>query len=125
MMEESRPAILFVEDISDTRELVEFSLRQDGFDVKTVQTAQEGLDLARKKSYALILLDIGLPDKDGLQLCREIREFDQKTPIVLYTAYGELLDEQEAARAGAQGCLRKPDDTARLSEALRGYIGQT
>jgi len=125
MMEESRPAILFVEDISDTRELVEFSLQQDGFDVKTVQTAQEGLELARRKSYALILLDIGLPDKDGLQLCREIREFDQKTPIVLYTAYGELLDEQEAARAGAQGCLRKPDDTARLSEALRGYIGQT
>ena len=125
MMEESRPAILFVEDISDTRELVEFSLRQDGFDIKTVQTAQEGLDLARRKSYALILLDIGLPDKDGLQLCRDIREFDTKTPIVLYTAYGELLDEQEAARAGAQGCLRKPDDTARLSEALRGYIGKT
>jgi CheY-like chemotaxis protein len=124
MMEESRPAILFVEDISDTRELVEFSLQQDGFDIKTVQTAQEGLDLARRKSYALILLDIGLPDKDGLQLCREIREFDPKTPIVLYTAYGELLDEQEAARAGAQGCLRKPDDTARLSEALRGYIGK-
>ena len=122
MVEERRPAILFVEDISDTRELVEFSLRQDGFDVKTVQTAQEGLDLARKKSYALILLDIGLPDKDGLQLCREIREFDPQTPIVLYTAYGELLDEQEAARAGAQGCLRKPDDTARLGEALHGYI---
>ena len=122
MMEESRPAILFVEDISDTRELVEFSLRQDGFDIKSVQTAQEGLDLARRNSYALILLDIGLPDKDGLQLCRDIREFDQKTPVVLYTAYGELLDEAEAARAGAQGCLRKPDDTARLGEALRGYI---
>ena len=122
MVEERRPAILFVEDISDTRDLVEFSLRQDGFDIKTVQTAQEGLDLARKKSYALILLDIGLPDKDGLQLCRDIREFDPETPIVLYTAYGELLDEREAARAGAQGCLRKPDDTARLSEALRGYI---
>ena len=124
MVEEKRPAILFVEDISDTRELVEFSMRQDGFDITTVQTAQEGLDLARKKSYALILLDIGLPDKDGLQLCREIRSFDPKTPIVLYTAYGELLDEEEAARAGAQGCLRKPDDTARLSEALRGYIGK-
>ena len=124
MVEERRPAILFVEDISDTRELVEFSLRQDGFDIKTVQTAQEGLENARKNSYALILLDIGLPDKDGLQLCREIRAFDPKTPIVLYTAYGELLDEQEAARAGAQGCLRKPDDTARLSEALRGYIGK-
>jgi two-component system chemotaxis response regulator CheY len=124
MSEDGRPAILFVEDISDTRELVEFSLRQDGFDVTTVQTAQEGLDLAREKSYALILLDIGLPDKDGLQLCRDIRAFNQQTPIVLYTAYGELLDEREAARAGAQGCLRKPDDTGRLSEALREHIAK-
>lgn len=124
-MGESRPAVLFVEDISDTRDLVEFSLRQDGFEVTTVQTAAEGVGLARANQYALILLDIGLPDRDGLQLCRDIREFDTRTPIVLYTAFGDLLDGQEALRAGAQGWLRKPDDTARLGEALREYIGRS
>lgn len=123
-MTESRPAVLYVEDISDTRDLVEFSLRQDGFEVTTVQTATEGLELARQNRYALIMLDIGLPDRDGLQLCRDIRGFDQQTPIVLYTAYGDLLDEQEAVRAGAQGWLRKPDDTARLGQALHEYINQ-
>src|SRR5918912_729643 len=103
--------ILFVDDTADTRDLVEWSLQQEGFAVTSVQTADEGLAHARENSYALILLDIGLPDKDGLELCREIRSFDQKTPILFYTAFSDLLNEKEALQAGAQGCLRKPEDT--------------
>jgi DNA-binding response OmpR family regulator len=114
--------VLFVEDVSDTRELVEFSLGHEGFTVASAQTADEGLTLARRNSYALILLDIGLPDKDGLELCREIRRFDQQTPIYFYTAFADLLDEKEASNAGAQGCLRKPEDTARLGEIARRLI---
>lgn len=117
-----QPHVLFVEDISDTRNLVEFALQQEGFAVTTVQTADAGLECARRESYALILLDIGLPDKDGLQLCREIRDFDRRTPILFYTAYAELLDMHEARDAGAQGCLRKPEDTARLGTLVREHI---
>jgi DNA-binding response OmpR family regulator len=116
--------VLFVEDTSDTRDLVEFTLRQDGFKVVTAQTAEEGLSLARENSFGLILLDIGLPDKDGLELCREIRGFDQQTPIFFYTAFAELLDLNEATKAGAQGCLRKPEDTPRLGEIARQMIEQ-
>ncbi|HVF51119.1 MAG TPA: response regulator [Pyrinomonadaceae bacterium] len=111
-----------MEDTSDTRNLVEFSLQQDGFAVTSVQTAEEGLQHARANSYALILLDIGLPDKDGLELCREIRRFNQQTPILFYTAYADLLDEQEAAKAGAQGYLRKPEDTAQLTAHIRALV---
>ena len=124
-MTDKRPAILFVEDVSDTRDLVEYTLQQDGFAVTSVQTAEEGIEHARAGDYALILLDIGLPDKDGLEVCREIRGFDQTTPVVFYTAFAELLDEQEAMRVGAQGCLRKPEDTARLGSMLRAIIEQT
>jgi DNA-binding response OmpR family regulator len=120
-----RPAILYVEDTQDTRFLVEWSLQQEGFAVSAVQTAEEGLRLARDNSYALILLDIGLTDMDGLQLCREIRGFDTQTPILFFTAYAPLLDHEEAKRAGAQGCLRKPEDTARLVPAIRTLIGPT
>lgn len=123
-METSR-RVLFVEDTSDTRDLVEFSLKQDGFEVVTAQTALEGLTEARANAFALILLDIGLPDKDGLQLCREIRLFDQQTPILFYTAFAELLDLDEAKKAGAQGCLRKPEDTVRLGEVARRLIDET
>src|SRR3954471_6189340 len=116
--------VLFVEDTQDTRSLVEFSLEKEGFKVTTAETADEGLDLARTKNFALILLDIGLPDKDGLELCRDIRRFDQKTPILFYTAFAELLDKEEAAKAGAQVCLRKPEDTARLGEIARKLIDE-
>ena len=118
----SSKEILFVEDTSDTRDLVEFSLGQEGFGVVSAQTAVEGIEQARNRSFALILLDIGLPDKDGLELCREIRKFDQRTPILFYTAYADLLDEDEAWKAGAQGCLRKPEDTARLGEVVRQLV---
>lgn len=123
-MSNNRPAVLFVEDVSDTRDLVEFSLQQDGFAVTSVQTAQEGIAQARSGRYALILLDIGLPDKDGLELCREIRRFDPATPIVFYTAFAELLDKGEVERAGAQGYLRKPEDTAQLGSMIRSVIEQ-
>lgn len=121
-MDDASRQILFVEDTADTRDLVEFSLRGDGFTVTCAQTADEGLTLARANPYALILLDIGLPDQDGLELCREIRRFNQQTPILFYTAFAELLDEEEAIKAGAQGWLRKPEDTARLGEVIRDLI---
>jgi DNA-binding response OmpR family regulator len=121
-MGENSRQVLFVEDTADTRDLVEFALQSEGFTVMTAQTADEGLGLARTKPFALILLDIGLPDKDGLELCREIRRFDQQTPILFYTAFAELLDQEEAAKAGAQGTLRKPEDTARIGEVARKLI---
>ena len=114
--------ILYVEDTSDTRDLVEFSLQNDGFTVTGAQTAEEGLTLARTNSYALILLDVGLPDKDGFELCREIRRFDKKTPILFYTAFADLLDEKEMREVGAQGFLRKPEDTIRIGEVARKLI---
>lgn len=114
--------VLFVDDTADTRFLVEYSLQQEGIKVDSAQTADEALELARKNSYALILLDIGLPDKDGLQLCREIRAFDQQTPILFYSAFAELLDREQAIAAGAQGSLRKPEDTSRLGQVVRSFV---
>lgn len=114
--------ILFVEDTADTRDLVEFGLRDDGFEVVTAQTAEEGLNAARAGEFALLLLDVGLPDKDGLELCREIRRFDAQTPVLFFTAFADLLDHEEARRAGAQGCLRKPEDTNRLSTVIKTLI---
>ncbi len=124
-MVEAARRVLFVEDTSDTRELIEWNLRQHGFAVTSVETADEGLTLARNSNFDLILLDVGLPDKDGLELCREIRGFDGRTPILFYTAFADLLNDEEAVKAGAQGCLRKPEDTARLGEIARNLIEGT
>lgn len=120
-----KPHILFVEDTSDTRDLVEYGLQQEGFRVTSAQTAEDGLALAREGAYALMLLDVGLPDKDGLELCREIRAFDTATPILFYTAFADLLDREQAIAVGAQGCLRKPEDTVRLGAVIRELIEKT
>jgi DNA-binding response OmpR family regulator len=117
---DSQP-VLLVEDTADTRDLIEYSLKGEGFDVVSARTAEEGLALARNGTFAVILLDIGLPDKDGLELCRDIRSFDTTTPILFYTAFAELLDHEAATKAGAQGCLRKPEDTERLGEVVRAF----
>lgn len=117
--------ILFVEDTADTRDLVEFGLRHDGFNVVSAQNAEQGMNLVRAGDYALILLDVGLPDKDGLELCREIRHFNTQTPILFFTAFADLLDHEEARRAGAQGCLRKPEDTNRLPAVIKELIDKS
>ncbi len=116
--------ILYVEDTADTRDLVEFGLRHEGLQGTTAQTAEEGAEEARKKEDARILLDVGLPEKDGLELCREIRRFNQHTPVLFFTAFADLLDHEEARRAGAQGCLRKPEDTSRLAPIIKALIAK-
>ena len=121
-MADASPRVLFVEDQSDTRELVEFSLGREGLNVVSVDTAEEGLARAREGAFALILLDIGLPDKDGLELCRAIRRFDAKTPILFHTAFADLLEENDVFSAGAQGFVRKPEDTIRLGSIIRETI---
>ncbi|HEX8851971.1 MAG TPA: response regulator [Pyrinomonadaceae bacterium] len=121
-MAEKQQAVLFVEDALDTRDLVEYALRQEGFAVTTARTADEGLTLAREQEFALILLDIGLPDKDGLALCQDLRDLGLTAPILFYTAYSELLDPSEVARAGAQRVLRKPEDTAELGSIVRSFV---
>jgi DNA-binding response OmpR family regulator len=121
-MADKQQAVLFVEDALDTRDLVEYALRHEGFAVTTARTADEGLTLAREQEFALILLDIGLPDKDGLALCRDLRELGLTMPVLLYTAYSELLDPEEVERAGAQRVLRKPEDTAALGSIVRSFV---
>ena len=116
-MADASRQVLFVEDTSDTRDLVEFSLRSEGFEVMSAQTANEGLSLARTNTFALILLDIGLPDKDGLELCREIRRFDQTTPILFYTAFLSCLiwkRRRKRARKAVSENLKTRHGSAKL-----------
>jgi len=85
-MQLSKNRILYIEDHDDTRELVSLLLRQHGFDVITGSTIESGIDLAVTGTFDLYLLDSWLPDGSGLDLCRKIREFDQHTPILFYSA---------------------------------------
>ena len=124
-MQLSKHRILYIEDHEDTRELVTLVLRQSGFDVMTGSTIQNGIDLAGTERFDLYLLDSWLPDGSGLDLCKKIREFDQRTPILFYSAAAFEGDRTMALQSGAQGYLVKPSQTSELCALVSSLIHQS
>lgn len=114
--------ILYIEDHDDTRELVTIVLRQNEYDVITGSTIETGIQLARAGRFDLYLLDSWLPDGSGLDLCKQIREFDPSTPILFYSAAAYDADREDALKSGAQGYLIKPSQTSELCSLVSALI---
>jgi DNA-binding response OmpR family regulator len=98
--------ILLVDDEADARDLVTLTLIE--YTLICARDFDEGLRLAQQRGFDLYILDIWMPDKSGVELCRAIREFDPHTPILFYSAAAYERDIEEAIRAGAQDYLVKP-----------------
>jgi two-component system OmpR family response regulator len=116
------PRVLYIEDHDDTRELVTLVLEQKSYEVVTGSTIQSGVDLAQSQDFDLYLLDSWLPDGSGLDLCRQIREFDKATPIVFYSAAAYEMDRNEALDSGAQAYLVKPSPPSELCSLVTSLI---
>ena len=114
--------ILYIEDHEDTRELVTLLLTQKSYEVKTGSTVASGVARAGTEQFDLYLLDSWLPDGSGLDLCQRIREFDQKTPILFYSAAAYAADHDQALRCGAQAYLVKPSPPSELCDLVRSLI---
>jgi len=102
--------ILIIEDDLFVRELYERILEKRGFVVEAVEDGIQGLELARSKSFDLILLDIMLPKKNGLAILKDLREkgsSTERTPVFLLTNLGQESIVREAFRIGADGYLLK------------------
>lgn len=112
--------ILYVEDDADTRELVTVLLTIKNCEVVATANHDQALFLAHSRSFDLYLLDNWLPDKPGIDLCRQLREFDGETPILFYSGAAFQKDKDQAFLAGAQGYVVKPADPDELiSEIFR------
>jgi DNA-binding response OmpR family regulator len=114
--------ILCVDDDRDTCEMITVLLGQTGYEVQHALSVADGLIKARQDDFDLILLDWNFEDGTGLELCRQIRAFDSRTPILFYT--GEIDDSaiRAALSAGAQGYLVKPVAVDSLLQAISGYV---
>ena len=110
----SPPRVLYIEDHEDTRDLVTLVLEQKSFEVVTGATIESGVALAGSQHFDLYLLDSWLPDGSGLDLCRQIRQFDKATPILFYSAAAYEIDRAEAMSSGAQAYLIKPSAPSEL-----------
>jgi two-component system response regulator RegX3 len=122
MAELTRSKILLVEDEKAITEPLAEALEREGFDASVASTAREALERARSGSPDLVLLDIGLPDGSGLDVCREIRR-DSQVPIIMLTARGSEADRVAGLELGADDYVVKPfsarEVTARVRAVLR------
>jgi two-component system KDP operon response regulator KdpE len=118
----ARPRILMVEDDPRMRRLLRTTLVAHGYAVTEALTAREGLSLATQHMPELILLDLGLPDGDGLGVTQRLREWSE-VPVIVISARGREQDKVEALDAGADDYVTKPFGTdellARIRVALR------
>jgi DNA-binding response OmpR family regulator len=122
MQTTNTPRVLYIEDHEDTRELVTLVLKQRCVEVVTGSTIASALELAGSQYFDLYLLDSWLPDGSGLDLCRRIREFDQSTPILFYSAAAYEIDRDQALQCGAQAYLIKPAQPSELSNMVTALI---
>ncbi|MCK4308319.1 response regulator [candidate division WOR-3 bacterium] len=99
--------ILIVDDKAAVRELLLDVLKKESYEVTTASTGKEAIESVKTWEPDLVLLDIKMPDMDGLEVLKRIRSFDSKTKIVVLTEYGLETLEREARLAGATDFLRK------------------
>lgn len=123
----SRPRILILEDEPDIREILEYALKRDGFDVISATDGQAGLAAARRLVPDLILLDLMLPGMDGLEVCRQIRG-DPSTAgiaLIMVTAKGEESDVVLGLGLGADDYIAKPFKPHELVARTRAVLRRT
>jgi len=120
----TRPRVLVVEDEQDLCQLLEYNLTRDGFDVKIAYTGEEGARLLAEQPFELILLDLMLPQMDGLELCRRVKR-DPATaavPIIMVTAKGEEADIVTGLELGADDYITKPFSPRVLLARIRAVL---
>jgi two-component system, OmpR family, response regulator VicR len=115
------PAILFVEDDATIAMGVEYSLKQDGFQVSLAYRLEEARDLLKRGPFDLVLLDLGLPDGSGYELCKEIRAAGD-TPIIILSARDEEASIVLGLDLGADDYLTKPFRLRELISRMKAVL---
>src|ERR1700719_2277676 len=103
----SKGSILVVDDESEIREGLELLLRGEGYGVSSAETGESGLEKLEQHPYDLLLLDVSLPDRNGLDMLKEIHRRDPQLSIVLITAYGSIDMAPPAFQSRGVGYITK------------------
>lgn len=117
--------ILVVEDYAVTQRVLSLTLRNNGYEVLIANNGLEALELLQTTMVDLALVDIAMPEMDGLTLLTELRADPRfaALPIIMLTASGQDDDRANALAIGANGFLSKPAASRELIETVRQYVG--
>src|SRR5271157_4547127 len=116
--------ILVIDDEADIRESLETLLCLEGYTVEMAPNGGEGLRRAEAANYDMILLDLMMPDRSGIEVLREIRERDAETPVFMITAYGSVEVAVTALKNGANDYFPKPWDNEKLLIEIERMIAK-
>lgn len=116
---------LIIDDDPSVRTLVKTVLKRNGYEVDVAHTATQGQKLALSDSYNIVVLDLGLPDGEGVDLCQNIREEGITTPVLILSADQETDMKVQCLRVGADDYLTKPFDTDELVARIEAISRRT
>lgn len=115
-------SVLIVEDDKDISGLIEIHLRDMGLETMAIDHGGDALEIALKMRFDIILLDVMLPGKDGLEICRTLRSSGVKTPILMLTARSEEFDKVLGLEMGADDYLTKPFSVRELTARVKAML---
>lgn len=117
--------ILCIDSDNESLELLEFALARRGLAPDVCLDGMAGMDRMRYGGYQAIVLGFYLPGRNGPDLCRDLRAFDKKTPVLFYTGAASAKERKEAIEAGAQYYFTKPNDFDQLCSTLTSLVQAT
>lgn len=116
-----RPKILVVDDDASTRKMINTALDQNGYDVVEAGTAADAIEAINREDPDVVLLDLILPDGDGVQVCKEVREYSEVS-IIMVTAKRDLTDRLAGLDAGADDYVTKPLSMGELVARIKSLL---
>ena len=114
--------LLLVDDEDNLRSMLEAALRYEGFDVHAAASGRDALDVVEVQSPDLIVLDVMMPDLDGFEVCRRLRNDGVKTPVLFLTARDAVTDRLSGFRAGGDDYVVKPFHFDEVVERVRALL---
>src|SRR5450432_3640043 len=124
MSEAAQGCVLIVDDEAEIRESLQTLLELEGYEVETAANGEDGLSKLGERPFDLVLLDLALPGRNGIDLLPEIRTLDAQLPVIIITAYGTVEDAVRAMQGGAGNFLQKPWDNEKLLADVRSAVGR-
>ena len=118
------PAVLLVDDDAEICEFLSMLLELEGFSPIAVTRAQEALEAAARVAPAAVLVDVAMPEMDGLEVCRQLRRRGVTAPVLVVSARPGQALLRRAAEAGADEFIRKPFDNTELVARLRYWLAR-
>ncbi len=114
--------ILIIDDDENIRKVLTTILEDEGYDVESVDTAKKAIERTRRKFYNLALIDIRLPDMEGIELLTKMKNTTPKIRKIIITGYPTLQNAVEAVNRGADAYIMKPFDMEKVLEEIKDQL---